>query len=276
MSAPSPAFAARHLKVMTAAAREAGRFMLRHYGRLKAKHIETKSLNDFVTFVDKRSQDIIIRSLKRSFPDYGVRAEENVSDMREMTWVIDPLDGTSNYIHQFPLFCISIALMRKNESLVGLVFDPLHGEFFTAAKGRGARLNGKPIAVSPIRSLRQSFVSTGFPYRMHRHFEPYHRSLRKVFYRTGGIRRGGSAALDLCYTACGRFDGFWEFGLSIWDIAAGSLIVEEAGGRVSDFNGRKRHFESGNVAAGAPIVHRALVGILKRIPEFRDASRPRR
>lgn len=262
---------------MTAASRGASKVILRHYGLLRKKHIESKSLNDFVTFVDRRAQEAAIRTLKRAFPSYGVRAEEGgVCDPRELTWVIDPLDGTSNYIHQFPMFCVSIALMRGGKSLVGLVTDPLHREAFSAALGRGARLNGRPISVSGIRSMRHAFVSTGFPYRMHGHFEPYHRSLREIFYRTGGIRRGGSAALDLCYTACGRFDGFWEFGLSIWDIAAGALIVEEAGGRVTDFNGRDRHFKSGNVAAGSPVVHRGLVNVLCKIPEFREASRPRR
>ncbi len=267
----------RHLGAMTAAAAKAGALLMRRYGQLQKRHIRMKSLNDFVTVVDKQSQDLIIRTLAAAFPAYGVRAEEGgVWNEREMMWVIDPLDGTSNYIHRFPQFCISIALMRAGESLVGLIHDPLHRETFTAAKGKGAFLNGRRIAVSGIRAFRTAFVATGFPYRMHGHFEPYHRSLRKVFYRTAGIRRGGSAALDLCYTACGRFDGFWEFGLSLWDIAAGSLIVEEAGGQVTDFEGRKRHFENGNVAAGSPVAQRALVGILKRIPEFREASRPRR
>lgn len=257
---------------MREAARRASALLLSCYGQLRRSQIEAKSLNDFVTVVDTKSQQRILRILSRSYPAYGIRAEEGkICRERKRMWVIDPLDGTSNYIHQFPLFCISIALTELGRPILGLVLDPVHDECFTAVKGRGSYLNGRRITVSKTRRLADAFVATGFPYRIRKYFEPYNRSLRQFFHKTAAIRRGGSAALDLCYTACGRVDGFWEFGLSEWDIAAGSLLVEEAGGLISDFKGRKRHLVSGSVVAGNPAVQRSLVAVLKRIRGFRDA-----
>lgn len=266
--------ASRHLKAMARAASAASELILKHYGRLKSGQIRAKSRNDFVTFVDKRAQEMIIRILTQEFPEYGVQAEEGVLEVKDRMWIIDPLDGTSNYIHQFPLFCTSIAAVEKGKSLVGLVHDPVHRETFTAALGQGARVNGRPIRVSGVKKLADAFVSTGFPYCIREYFEPYNISLKKVFYSTAGIRRGGSAALDLCYTACGRFDGFWELGLSPWDIAAGCLIVEEAGGRLSDFKGRPYTLTQRNLVAGSRIVQKGLVRVLKDIRGF-DGIRPK-
>lgn len=262
---------ARHLAAMAAAADKAAALQMRYYGKLKKGQVAEKTRNDFVTVIDRRSQDILIDSLKRSFPSYGFKAEEKgVHERKERTWIIDPLDGTSNYIHQFPLFCISIGLVEAGKYIAGLVMDPLHRETFTALKGGGAYLNGRRISVSSVSRIQDAFIATGFPYRMREFFEPYHRSLRKIFYMSSGIRRGGSAALDLCYTACGRVDGFWEFGLSEWDLAAGSLIVEEAGGAVSDFKGLERYMLSGNIVAGNKRIHAAIVKVLKGIRGFRD------
>lgn len=254
---------------MEKAAREAAKLLMRCYGRLKQNQIRSKSLNDYVTVVDKKSEKIIVKILNRSYPHYGVLGEEGgLRGTGKMRWVIDPLDGTSNYIHQFPMFCISIALSQSGVPVAGLILDPVHDELFTAVKGGGAFLNGRPISVSPTRKLIRAFIATGFPYRMRKFFEPYNESLRRLFYRTSAIRRGGSAALDLCYTACGRTDAFWEFGLSEWDIAAGGLIVEEAGGIVTDFKGKRNYLDSGNVAAGNPPIHRSLIAILKPIKGF--------
>jgi myo-inositol-1(or 4)-monophosphatase len=265
--------AAGHLAAMKRAALEAGAVLMRRYGQLEKSHIESKSLNDFVTVVDRQCQDLVIRVLRSAFPGYGFRAEEKgVHEERERMWVIDPLDGTANYIHQFPFFCVSIGLVERGSPVCGLVYDPVHRETFTAVRGGGAALNGRRIRVSGVRRLADAFVATGFPYRMRRYFEPYNRSLRRLFYRCSGIRRGGSAALDLCYTACGRMDGFWEFGLSVWDVAAGGLIVEEAGGAVTDFGGRPDYLARGDVVAGTPAVQAAIVRVLKGIRGF---ERPR-
>ena len=273
MKAPE---AAKHLRAMVAAAELAAKLQMANYGRLKKGHVSQKSRNDFVTVIDKRSQKLVISSLKKAFPSYGFKAEEDgVHECKERMWIIDPLDGTSNYIHQFPMFCVSIGLAENGKYIAGLVLDPLHREYFTASRGGGAYLNKKRISVSPIKRFCDAFLATGFPYRMRPFFEPYHRSLREVFYNTAGIRRGGSAALDLCYTACGRVDGFWEFGLSEWDLAAGSLIIEEAGGIVSDFKGLPGYKLSGNVVAGNKPVHAALIKILKGIRGFGDSVPPR-
>jgi myo-inositol-1(or 4)-monophosphatase len=260
---------AAHLGAMKKAAMKASKILMRRYGKLKRKQIISKSLNDFVTVVDKDAQSCIVKSLKQSFPKYGFWAEEEeLYEEKDWMWVIDPLDGTSNYIHQFPLFCISIGLIHKSVPCAGLIMDPIHDEIFSAFKGKGAFLNGKRISVSNISGLKKAFIATGFPFRAKKHFEPYHESFKDIFYRSSGIRRGGSAALDLCYVACGRVDGFWELGLSAWDVAAGIVIIEEAGGKLSNFGGRKHHLESGNIVAGNPFIQRDLVRCLKRIPEF--------
>ena len=255
---------------MRSAAEKGARVLMRHYGKLEKHAIESKSLNDFVTFVDRGSQHAVVDVLKKAFPSYGFQAEEEgFYRKEERMWIIDPLDGTANYIHQFPLFCVSIGLVERSKPVAGLIYDPVHREWFTAAKGRGTYLNGRRVRVSSVPRLSEGFIATGFPFRHKRHYEPYHRSFRQIFYRSSGLRRGGSAALDLAYTACGRLDGFWEFGLSPWDIAAGALMVEEAGGAVSDFEGRPHELDSGNIAAGNVNVHRELVAILKKIRGFR-------
>jgi myo-inositol-1(or 4)-monophosphatase len=259
----------RHLAVMGQAAARAARILLKYYGRVKPSQVRSKSLNDFVTFVDKTSQRIIVDTLKSAFPLYGFQAEEGGLVLKKKRmWVIDPLDGTSNYIHQFPMFCISIALVEEGRPVIGLVYDPLHQDRFTAVRHNGARCNGIRIRVSKTPRLKQAFLATGFPFRERRHFDPYHRSFRRIFYGSAGIRRGGSAALDLCYTACGRVDGFWEWGLAPWDVAAGALVIEEAGGVVTEFKGTEHHLDSGNIVAGNPAVHRGLVRILKGVRGF--------
>ncbi len=262
----------KHMKVMKKAARKACSILMANYRKIKARDICSKSVNDFVTFVDKKSQRAVLNVLTKAFPDYGYLAEEDgASKIRDRIWIIDPLDGTSNYIHEYPMFCVSIALVEKGKSIAGLVVDPLHKESFAAEAGKGATLNGRRIHVSRVKRIGDAFLATGFPFRVRKNFVAYQKSFEKVFYRSSGIRRGGSAALDLCYTASGRLDGFWEYGLSPWDVAAGSLIVEEAGGFVSDFKGGGSKVYSKSFAAGNKVVHSSLVKILKGISGFGEA-----
>lgn len=255
-----------HYSAVRKAVEKSARLIRRHYGRLETSDIRSKARNDFVTVIDKGSQDILVRDLKKAFPTYGFLGEENgLSVDAERRWVIDPIDGTSNFIHHLPAFCISVGLQERGRFVLGVVYDPVHDEWFYAAKGRGAYLNRRRIRVSSTR-LKNAFLATGFAYHIRRRFEPYNVSFRKVFHACAGVRRMGSAAIDLCYTACGRFDGFWEMGLHDWDIAAATVIVEEAGGVVTDFRGRTRGIHQGDMLAGNPGIHRELLKLLATVP----------
>ncbi|MBP9732814.1 MAG: inositol monophosphatase [Candidatus Omnitrophica bacterium] len=257
---------ARHYSAVRAAVQKSAKLIRRHYGRLAGGDISSKSKNDFVTVVDKGSQDILVRELSRVFPSYGFLCEEDgLSVDAERRWVIDPIDGTSNFIHHLPAFCISVGLEENGRYVLGVVYDPLHDEWFYAAKGHGAFLNGRRIRVSANR-VKDGFLATGFAFHMADRFEPYNASFRKVFHACAGVRRMGSAAIDLCYTACGRFDGFWEMGLHDWDIAAAVVIVEEAGGKVTDFRGGADGIRRGDMLAANPMVHRELLKILSGVP----------
>ncbi len=269
MKTPSSRFVAPdvHFSAVRKAVEKSARLIRRHYGRLATTDVSAKSKNDFVTVVDKGSQDILVRELKRAFPSYGFLAEENgLSVDADRRWVIDPIDGTSNFIHHLPAFCVSVGLEERGKGFVlGVVYDPVHDEWFTAARGHGAFLNKRRIHVSKTR-LKDSFLATGFAFHIRRRFEPYNASFRKVFHSCAGVRRMGSAAIDLCYTACGRFDGFWEMGLHDWDIAAGVVLVEEAGGIVTDFRGGKSGMPHGDMLAANPAVHRELLQVLSGVP----------
>lgn len=256
-----------HFNAVRKAVEKSARLIRRHYGRLETADIRAKSRNDFVTVIDKGSQDILVRDLKRAFPSYGFLAEENgLSVEADRRWVIDPIDGTSNFIHHLPAFCISVGLEERDKFVLGVVYDPVHDEWFYAAKGHGAFLNRRRIRVSRTTRIQDAFLATGFAFHIARRFEPYNASFRKVFHACAGVRRMGSAAIDLCYTACGRFDGFWEMGLHDWDIAAAVVIVEEAGGIVTDFRGGSRGIGQGDMLAGNPRVHRDLLKILNTVP----------
>lgn len=261
--------AERELAVAVTAATAAGRILTANLGTLKRSDLRLKGESDWVTTVDKASERAIIRILTRAFPGHTIVAEESAPEAApgSCQWFIDPLDGTSNYIHQFPFFCVSIALMRQKRLEVGVIWDPCRKELFTARRGFGARLNGRPIRVSAHPVLKEAMLATGFPFRARAVFPLYLESFRRLFLRTGTIRRAGSAALDLAYTACGRVDGFWEMALSPWDMAAGALIIQEAGGKVSDFFGGDRFLLSGHIAAANPKIQRQLVGVLA--PVFR-------
>ena len=246
------------------AARRAGEIMVRQLNQLDSLKVAEKGRNEFVTQVDEAAEAAIIDVIRDHYPDHAILAEESgASGEHEYQWIIDPLDGTTNYLHGFPVFSVSIAVARAGELEHGVVYDPLRQEIFSASRGQGAQLDGRRIRVSKRTSLGHSLISTGFPYRANlEHLERYLKMLRVAMLETSGIRRPGSAALDLCYVAAGRVDGFFELGLSKWDIAAGALIIREAGGRISDFHGTDGYLESGNVVTGSPKIYAALSKML--------------
>jgi myo-inositol-1(or 4)-monophosphatase len=246
------------------AARRAGELMIRQLNQLESLQVAEKSRNEFVTQVDRHAEIAIIEVIRDHYPDHAILAEESGSQGdNEFQWIIDPLDGTTNFVHGFPVFSVSIAVAQRGELQHGVVYDPLRQEIFSASRGQGALLDGRKIRVSKRTSLQHALIGTGFPYRMNlEHLDRYLQMLRAVMLETAGVRRPGSAALDLCYVAAGRVDGFWELGLQQWDIAAGALIIREAGGRISDFRGTDHYLTNGNVVAGNPKVYAALSKLL--------------
>jgi len=228
--------------------------------------IDEKGQHDYVTDVDRASQRAVIDFLRRARPDDAILAEEQESHpgTSGYQWILDPLDGTTNYIHDYPFFAVSLGVWASDEGIAGVVFDPMREELFQAERGAGAWLNGKRLRVSNALALAGSLLVTGFPFRNLERIDAYVRSFHDLMPRCAGIRRDGSAALDLCYVACGRVDGFWEMALSPWDLAAGVVIVREAGGRVSDYLGGTEFMRSGNIVAAAPGVHADLLAVLQR------------
>ncbi|HPM43593.1 MAG TPA: inositol monophosphatase family protein [Candidatus Omnitrophota bacterium] len=248
-------------KEAIAAAKESGLFIKRSVGRIK--NISYKGRDNIVTDVDKKAESIIMKRIFSAFPGHSILSEETGLRMSPSLyrWVIDPLDGTTNFAHAFPFFCVSIALEYDGEVMLGVVFDPVRNELFTAEKGKGAYLNSDKIKVSGIGKLSKSFVATGFSYgnkRKDRNVKYFKRLLMK----TMAIRRAGSAALDLCYVACGRFDGYWELDLHPWDSAAGSLIVKEAGGKVTKFDGKPHSDYEKQILATNSLIHKEMVKTL--------------
>jgi myo-inositol-1(or 4)-monophosphatase len=227
--------------------------------------ISYKGAVDLVTESDRQSQDVIVGFLSERFPDHDILAEEGLSELRgsEYRWVIDPLDGTTNFAHGFPVFSVSIALQRQGETCVGIVFDPTRNDMFTAQRGEGAELNGRRISVSKTPDLDHSLLATGFPYDIRESRDNNLDHFADLAVRAQAIRRCGSAALDLCYLACGRFDGFWELKLAPWDVAAGLLMVTEAGGRATDFSGGPPDPSGAETVASNGLIHDALVQVLQ-------------
>ncbi len=263
----------RERKEAAAAARAAGRLLMDHFGTIEQNDVDRKGAADFVTFVDKSSERLIIERLSSAFPGHSFYAEESSrSAAGGWRWIIDPLDGTTNYIHGVPVFSIALALEHEGEILLGLVFDPVHDELFSAEKGDGARCNGEPIRVSLIRVPSLALLATGFPFKQKHNLGKFLASFEELFLQVSGIRRMGSAALDLCHVACGRYEGFWELGLAPWDVAAASLIVTEAGGRISDFRGGDKAIWSGNVVASNGHLHELLLAAARR--HLADLTRP--
>jgi myo-inositol-1(or 4)-monophosphatase len=260
------------VNIAVRAARKAGELMIRHLNQLESLQVAEKGRNDFVSKIDHMAEEAIIEIIKDHYPEHAILAEESgASGAHEFQWIIDPLDGTTNYLHGFPVFAVSIAVAQGNELQHAVVYDPLRQEIYTASRGQGAQLDGRRIRVSKQAGLRNALIATGFPYRVsEQHIDKYLGMLRAVMIETAGVRRPGSAALDLCYVAAGRVDGFWELGLQKWDVAAGALIIREAGGRISDFRGSDEYLESGNVVAGRPKVYAALSKLLA--PYARDVT----
>ena len=222
---------------------------------------EVKSENNLVTFVDKESERRFVQGLRQILPEAGFVAEEGTGEPNAngLNWVIDPLDGTTNFVHGMPVWCTSIGLCQGNEALVGVIYDPSAGECFTAWKGGGAYLNGKPIRVSTIPTLAQSLFATGFPYDDFGKEEAYIALFRDMMRSTRGLRRLGSAALDMAWTACGRVEGFYEYGLNPWDVAAGCIIVQEAGGLVADFSGGNNYIFGEDLVCTNAQVHAEML-----------------
>lgn len=258
------------LNIAVRAARSAGNVIIRNLGKLDTLAIHTKDRNDFVTEVDRQAEQEIIYILRKAFPGHGILAEESgVQEGNDYQWIIDPLDGTTNFLHGFPQFAVSIAMRHKGRMEHGVIYDPLRQELFTATRGGGAMLNDQRIRVTKRKTLEGSLLGTGFPFKSQQHLDAYLEMFRALFPQTAGIRRAGSAALDLAYVAAGRLDGFWEIGLSIWDMAAGVLLIQEAGGLSSDFTGGNNHLESGNIVAGNP---KLFAEILKTIRPYVSAK----
>jgi myo-inositol-1(or 4)-monophosphatase len=252
------------------AARKAGDYIIRQVNRLHEIRVDHKGENDFVSEVDRRAEAAIIEIVQRTYPDHGILAEESGSlapvDGCPYRWIIDPLDGTTNFLHGYPQFCVSIAVENRGEVEHAVVYDPITQELFTASRGGGAMMNNRRIRVSNRQDLASSLLATGFPARHPALTEDYLATFRPFHLGTAGIRRAGSAALDLAHVAAGRLDGYWEFRLGRWDIAAGSLLVREAGGMVGEPDGADGFLETGSIVAGSPKVYEAMVAILGRAP----------
>lgn len=234
----------------------------------RPKEIRYKGAIDLVTSVDRDAERCIVNLLRRNFPDHSILAEEETDftgSEDSCRWIIDPLDGTTNFAHGYPQFCVSIALERKQDLLLGLVYDPLRRECFAAIRGQGATLNGQPIRTSTVPELDKALLATGFPYDRRENPDFYLAYFRAFLTRCQGIRRAGAAALDLCYVACGRLDGFWELKLKPWDTAAGSLIVKESGGRISDFGGNDFSIWGNETMASNGAIHRDMIDVMREI-----------
>jgi myo-inositol-1(or 4)-monophosphatase len=249
---------AEFLDAMAEIAREAGAILIEHFRR-RVK-IEYKGDVDLVTVADRSSEELIVRRIRERWPGHNILGEEGTRSEQgsEYRWYIDPLDGTTNFAHSYPVFCVSLALEQRGERIAGVIFDPTRDELFSAEKGSGAFLNGQRAAVSKIGNLAECLVATGFPSHK-RHKNPNIYFYHQLTLRTHGVRRAGSAALDLANVACGRYDGFWEFNLNPWDTAAGVLLVEEAGGTVTGFAGQPFAIDSRETLASNSLVHRDLL-----------------
>lgn len=250
------------LTIAKRAALNAGRILLRQFERVDRLVINAKRRNDFVSEADVQAEEEIIRSLTKIYPHHSFLAEESGSTMgtaSEFQWIIDPLDGTTNFIHGLPHFAVSIAFQERGRLEAAVVYDPIRQEMFTASRGGGAHLNDRRIRVRNVNALEVALLGTGFPIRHPQHIPAYLNMFGNLFTQCAELRRAGSASLDLAYLAAGRLDGFWEIGLKPWDMAAGALLIQEAGGLVSDFAGGHEFLKTGNIAAGAPKVFKALL-----------------
>ena len=255
------------INIAVRAARAAGDIILRYHNQVDLLTIENKSINDLVSEVDKTAEKAIIKEINKAFPKHSILAEESGKTLgdEDFLWIIDPLDGTANFLHGFPQYAVSIALLEKGTTTHAVIYDPFKEELFSASKGEGAYLNNERIRVSLSNGLKETLIGTGFPFRHPQHLECYLETFKAIYPHVSDIRRAGAAALDLAYVASGWLDGHWEIGLNSWDIAAGALLVKEAGGFIGDFSGRNKYLETGNVVAGNSEVYKQ---ILKKIHPY--------
>ena len=252
------------LNIAIRAARAGGAVIVRHVDRVDTVTITEKARNDFVSDVDRLAEEVIVDAILRSYPNHSILAEEGgASGDSEFQWVIDPLDGTTNFLHGLPHYCVSVALIHRGRLDQAVVFNPINQELFTATRGAGAQLDGKRIRASQRKGMQRALVGTGFPFRELNHLESFMDGVATVTRHAAGIRRSGSAALDLAYVAAGRLDGFWEFGLAPWDMAAGALLVREAGGIVTNCEGGEDYMASGNIIAAGPKVIPELSALIQ-------------
>lgn len=255
------------ITIAVRAARAAGNIITRNLNRLDTLQVDVKRNKDFVSEVDKQAEQEIISIIRRAYPDHAILAEESGQAVRDgaFEWVIDPLDGTTNYLHGFPQFAVSIAVRHKGQLEAGVVYDPMLQELFTASRGSGALLNDRRIRVSRRDQLDTALLGTGLPFLAHHDFDSYILVLKAFMQKTAGIRRAGAAALDLAYVASGRLDGFWENSLNVWDIAAGALLISEAGGLISDSTGGSDFMQSGDVVCGNPKIQQQMLKIIRDV-----------
>ncbi|MDH4106986.1 MAG: inositol monophosphatase [Gammaproteobacteria bacterium] len=258
------------LNVAIMAAHKGGDSLLRNLKKLDKLKVEVKGRNDFVSEADRQAERAVIETILKHYPEHEIIAEESGRQgSSEYQWVIDPLDGTTNFLHGFPVFCVSVACLHKGRPEHAVVYDPLRQELFTATRGDGAQLDGRRIRVSGETRLDRALIGTGFPYReSNKELGPYLEMLKGSIEETAGVRRAGAAALDLCYVAAGRLDAFWETGLAAWDIAAGALLIREAGGIISGLDGSEDYLETGHVLAGTPKIYASVARLFA--PHIRD------
>ena len=247
------------------AARAGGEVLRRGFASAEPLQVTKKAEKDFVTRIDRDAEDAVISLIRQRHPTHALLAEESsAAPGVEAEWIVDPLDGTTNYIHRYPFFATSVAVRVAGEVVAGAVYDPVRDELFAAAKGKGATLNGAPVRVSSCAALSDALLVTVFPFRSLVKLPQFLASLERLIRTSSGVRRDGSASLDCCYVACGRLDGFWECGLSAWDIAAGALLVEEAGGKVTDFDGARGFLDSGDIVTSTKAIHAAFLAEVHR------------
>ena len=253
------------LNIAVRAARRAGSIINRATLDGGALQVRSKRANDFVTRVDGAAEEAVIDIVRKAYPDHGFIAEESGESTpdAEYLWIIDPLDGTTNFIHGFPQYAVSIAVQRRGTLEHAVVYDPTKNELFTASKGRGAFLNDRRIRVSKCLKLDDALVGTGFPFKELGRLDLYMRQLRFFMSKSSGVRRAGAAALDLAYVACGRLDAFWELGLAPWDMAAGALLIQEAGGLIADMTGEQDFMSTGDVVAATPKIFPAVLEAMR-------------
>ncbi len=254
-----------YLNIAITAARKAGDYIMHSSENLDRIYTEEKQAHDYVTDVDRTAEKIIIDTILQAYPQHSILAEESgeLTQADDTQWIIDPLDGTTNFIHGFPHYAVSIGVRQGRKIEHGVIYDPVRNDLFTASRGQGAQLNNRRMRVSQQNNMDHALLGTGFPFRCEALIEPYMKGFQKVIPRVSGIRRAGSAALDMAYVAAGHLDAYWEMGLNIWDIAAGVVLIREAGGFISDLQGGESHLETGDILVGNPKIFKQLLQILK-------------